>query len=150
MCDFTSCASKVVGAAGAIMPKQKEELQMTPPKSNSASRQDADLLVKINAAVKAVNKAEEIATTAKAELVSRSKAVGLLLIEAKKLHPATKDFDAFLKRVNGLKLARAYDCMRIAGGRITEEELKEDARNRKRKSRAYTRARWFAPLRRTC
>jgi hypothetical protein len=40
--------------------------------------------------------------------VSRSKQVGMLLLEAKKLHPAVKDFEAFLIRVS-LKLSRAYD-----------------------------------------
>jgi hypothetical protein len=103
----------------------------------------AELLAKINAAVKAANDAEAKAndaeakaTTAKAELVSRSKEVGLLLLEAKQLHPVVKDFKAFLKRVDGLKLSRAYDLLRLAGGRTTDEELRKEARDRKRKSRA--------------
>ena len=87
------------------------------------------LLAKINVAVKAANEAET-------ELVSRSKAVGLLLLEAKELHPKVKDFEAFLKRVDGLHLSRAYDLLRLAGGRTTDEELREEARERKRKSRA--------------
>jgi hypothetical protein len=52
-----------------------------------------DLLERINAAVKAANEveqsvatAQEELTTTQAELVSRSKAVGLLLLEAKKRH----------------------------------------------------------------
>jgi hypothetical protein len=101
-----------------------------------------ELLVKLNAAVAQANSAEKSvevfeknAETARAELVSRSKTVGLLLLEARKLHPKTKDFDAFLKRVDGLRLSRAYDYMRIAGGRTTEEELRKDARERKQKSR---------------
>jgi len=97
---------------------------------------NADLLAKINAAVKAVNEAEKIAETAKVEYVSRSKAVGLLLLEAKKLHPKVADFDAFLKKVKGLKLARAYDCMRIAGGRTTDEEIRKETRDRVKKHRA--------------
>jgi len=84
-----------------------------------------DLLVKINAAVKTANVAEQSAATAQAEIISRSKEVGLLLLEAKKLHPTVKDFDAFLKRVDGLKLSRAYDLMRLAGGRTTDEEIDE-------------------------
>jgi hypothetical protein len=44
---------------------------------------DANLLAKINVAVKAANDAEAKVTTAQAELVSRSKTVGLLLLEAK-------------------------------------------------------------------
>jgi hypothetical protein len=74
------------------------------------------LLVKINAAVKAANEAETSVKTAQAELVSRSQALGLLLLEAKKQHPKKKD-------------------LRLAGGRTTDEELREEARERKRKSR---------------
>src|SRR5271165_2937576 len=91
---------------------------------------DGALLTKINAAVAAANEAEAAVTTAQTELVSRSKAVGLLLLEAKKLHAAVNDFDAFLKRVNGLKLSRAYDLLRLAGGRTTDEELRKATRDR--------------------
>ena len=104
---------------------------------------DAALLAKINAALaaayeaeKRVNIAQEMMDTARGEMVSHAKAVGLLLLEAKKLHPAVKDFEAFLKRVDGLKLSRAYDCMRIAGGRATDEELRQESRDRVRKHRA--------------
>ena len=96
----------------------------------------ADLLTRLNEAVAATNAAEQTVTTAKAELVSRSKAVGSLLLEAKKLQPAVKDFEAFLKHVNGLKLSRAYDYMRLAGGRTTDEKLKQEQRDRQAKSRA--------------
>ena len=94
------------------------------------------LLTKINKAVAAANEAEKTVTTAQAELVSRSKTVGMLLLEAKKLHPAVKDFEAFLKRVDGLKRSRAYDLLRLAGGRTTDEELKKDARDRQQRSRS--------------
>lgn len=94
------------------------------------------LLTKINKAVAEANKAEQTVATAQAEVVSRSKAVGLLLLEAKKLHPAVKDFEAFLKKVDGLKIARAYDCMRIAGGRTTDAEIREATRKRVKKHRA--------------
>jgi hypothetical protein len=94
------------------------------------------LLTKINAAVAEVNKAEKVVTTAQAELVSKSRVVGQLLLEAKKRHPKVAEFEAFLKRVDGLKLSRAYDLMRLAGGRTTDAELREDARERQRKSRA--------------
>ena len=97
---------------------------------------DTELLTKLNAAVAAANEAETKVTTAQAELVSRSKTVGLLLLEAKKLHPRSKDFEAFLKRIDGLHRSRAYDFMRIAGGRVTDEELRKEARERKQKSRA--------------
>jgi hypothetical protein len=96
---------------------------------------DATLLKKINEAVAVANEAEKSVTMAQAELVSRSRAVGLLLLEAKKLHPAVKDFEAFLKRVDGLKLSRGYDLLRLAGGRTTDEELKKDARERQQRSR---------------
>ena len=96
----------------------------------------ARLLEEINAAVQAVNEAEQGVTTAQEELVSRSKKVGLLLLEAKKLHPKVKDFEAFLGKVEGLKLSRAYDLLRLAGGRTTDEELKKDQRERQAKSRA--------------
>jgi hypothetical protein len=94
------------------------------------------LLEEINAAVQAVNEAEQGVTTAQDELVSRSKKVGLLLLEAKRLHPKVKDFEAFLGKIEGLKLSRAYDLLRLAGGRTTDEELKKDARERQAKSRA--------------
>jgi hypothetical protein len=60
------------------------------------------LVLKLNVAIAAANEAEKTVTTAQGELVSRSKAVGLLLLEARKLHPAVKDFDAFLKRVSSM------------------------------------------------
>jgi hypothetical protein len=47
-----------------------------------------------------------------------------------------KDFDAFLKRVDGLHLSRAYDLMKLAGGRTTDEQLRQEARDRVRKHRA--------------
>jgi hypothetical protein len=97
---------------------------------------DEVLLGKINPAVAEHNAAERTVTTAQAELVSKSKVLGQLLLEAKKRHPKVADFEAFLKRVNGLKLSRAYDLLRLAGGRTTDEELRKDARDRVRKHRA--------------
>jgi hypothetical protein len=90
---------------------------------------DADLLSKITEAVSAEQ-------TAQAEHVSGARELGLLLLEAKKRHPAQKDFQKFLKPVAGLELSRAYDLMRLAGGLTTEEELRKDARERQAKSRA--------------
>ncbi len=97
--------------------------------SDNRAKQRDELFQKITVAVKEANAAE-------GELVSRSKSVGLLLLEAKKLHPKVKDFEAFLSRVEGLGLSRAYDLMKLAGGRTTDEELKKDARERQAKSRA--------------
>ena len=94
------------------------------------------LLAKINKAVAEANEAEKVVTTAQAELVSRSKVVGQLLLEAKKLHPKGADFEAYLKRIDGLGLSRAYDLMALAGGRATEEQLREKTRQRVRKHRA--------------
>jgi hypothetical protein len=90
---------------------------------------DKELLSKINEAVSAEQ-------TAQAEHVSRAKELGFLVLEAKKRHPAQKDFEKFLKPVVGLGLSRAYDLMRLAGGRTTEEELRKEARERQAKSRA--------------
>jgi hypothetical protein len=97
---------------------------------------DEVLLGKINKAVAAANVLEKTAKATHDAHVSQSKEVGALLLEAKKLHPKVADFEAFLKRVDGLKLSRAYDYLRLAGGRVTDEELREEARDRKRKSRA--------------
>ena len=91
---------------------------------------DSELAAKITVAVKAADAAIAMQEKAMAVTVGASRAVGLLLLEAKKLHPAVKDFEAFLKRVDGLKLSRAYDLLRLAGGRTTDEELKKDARER--------------------
>jgi hypothetical protein len=113
---------------------RKEHIVMT--MTTNTPNVDAELLVKLNEAVAVANEAEKTVSTAQAELLSRSKAVGVLLLEAKKLHPAVKEFEAFLKRVDGLKLSRAYDLLRLAGGRITDEQLKKDARERQQKSRA--------------
>jgi hypothetical protein len=109
----------------------------------AASEKQTRLLEEINNAVKAANDAEQnVATaqanvaTAQAELISRSKKVGLLLLEAKKQHPAIKDFENFLKKVQGLKLSRAYDLLRLAGGRTTDEEIRKATRDRVKKHRA--------------
>jgi hypothetical protein len=98
------------------------------------------LLEDINAAVKAVNEAERGVTTARAELVSRSKRVGLLLLEAKKQHPTVKDFEAFLKKVDGLNLSRAYDLLKLAGGRTTDGEIRRETRERVKKHREKKRS----------
>jgi len=99
-----------------------------------------NLLDKIKHAFAAVNEAEaavnEAAKTERAELVSRSKALGLLLIDAHKRYPKAEDFKKFLRDVKGLGLSRAYDFMRLAGGRVTDEQLRDEARKRQRKSRA--------------
>ena len=100
----------------------------------------SDLLEEIRAAVKAVNEAEQDVTTAQAELVSRSKRVGLLLLEAKKQHPVVKDFEASLKKVDGLKLSRAYDLLKLAGGRTTDEEIRRETRERVKKHREKKRS----------
>ena len=103
---------------------------------NAPDPADSQLLVRINTALAAANKAEKTAETVKTVLVSRSKVVGMLLLEAKKLHPAVKDFLAFLKRVDGLKRSRAYDLMCVAGGQKTVEEIREATRQRVRRHRS--------------
>ena len=101
---------------------------------------DTDLIERLNVAVKPADEAQEQVGAAQTELISRSRVVGALLLEAKKLHPKVKDFDAFIQKVHGLQLSRAYDLLRLAGGRTTDEELKKDARERKQKSRAKKKA----------
>ena len=61
----------------------------------TAAAADQALLDKLNAAVAEHNAAEQAVTTAQSELVSKSKAVGLLLLEARKRHPKVADFEAF-------------------------------------------------------
>ena len=68
------------------------------PKSAAA---DDALLAKLNSAVAEVNEAEKAHEKTHLELVSKSKIVGALLLEARKRHPGA-EFEAFLKRVNGL------------------------------------------------
>jgi hypothetical protein len=104
--------------------------------NNNDMRAAAALLTKIETALAVANAAEGDVKTAQAELVSRSNAVGVLLLEAKKLYPAVKDFEAFLKRVDGLKLSRAYDLLRLAGGRTTDEEIRKATRDRVKKHRS--------------
>jgi hypothetical protein len=55
---------------------------------------------------------------------------------AQKRHPKPKDFDKFIKPVVGLGRSRAYDLIRLAGGRTTEAQLRKDQRERQAKSRA--------------
>lgn len=104
---------------------------------------DTELLKKIDAAAEAVNAAEKVLATAQTEHVPKCKALGLALLELKKRYPKITDFEAKLKECRHVKLATAYDYMRLVGGRKTDEEIrqaeqerKEAARLRKRKSRA--------------
>jgi hypothetical protein len=111
---------------------------------------DTELLKKIDAAAEAVNASEKIIKTAQAEVetaqtehVPKCKALGLALLELKKLYPKVEDFEAKLKQCRHVKLSTAYDYMRLVGGRKTDEEIrqaeqerKEAARLRKQKSRS--------------
>jgi hypothetical protein len=94
------------------------------------------LLPRLNEAVAAADEAEKTVTTAKAELISRSMTVGRLLLEAKKLYPALKDFNAYLAKVKGLGQSRAYELLALAGGRKTDEEIRQATRDRVKKHRA--------------
>jgi hypothetical protein len=103
----------------------------------------AELLEKINAAAQAVNESETAVAAAQADRVQKCKALGLLLLDAKKLYPKVKDFEAFLAQSKHVKLSAAYDYMRLVGGRKTDEEVekaeqerRKEARLRKQKSRA--------------
>jgi hypothetical protein len=75
-------------AAAIAAPTEPAEV----PKGLPANDQKERLLGTLKLAVAAANDAEQNVTTAQAELVSRSKRVGMLLLEAKKLHPAVEDF----------------------------------------------------------
>src|SRR5262245_30653150 len=66
---------------------------------------NAALLTKINEAVAAANEAEKTAEAAKAEVVSRSKAVGELLLEAKRRHPMRSFTEACCERFGDRLLA---------------------------------------------
>jgi hypothetical protein len=74
-----------------------DQSSVKPPAAEAAS-QAAELLTELNKAVASANAAEAASQNAQAEHVSRSKQVGLLLLKAKKLYPAVKDFEAFLKK----------------------------------------------------
>ena len=55
------------------------------------------------------------------------------------------DFETFLKRVDGLKLSRAYDLLRLAGGRTTDEEIRQATKERVKKHRTKKRLSRPAP-----
>lgn len=113
-------------------------------KMHTSAIQDDVLLAKINAAVKVVDAAEANVATARATVVLHSKAVGLLLIDLKRLHPSVKAFTAALARLDKpMSLAWAYDRIKLVGGRKSDDEIREaeaehkaDAAARKKKSRA--------------
>jgi hypothetical protein len=109
------------------------------PEGLPANDQKERLLKELKFAVEAANDTQQNLTKAHAKHASRSKRVGMLLLDAKKLHPAVKDFEAFLKKVDGLAVSRAYDLMRLAGGRTTDEELRKETRDRVEKHRAKKR-----------
>jgi hypothetical protein len=94
-----------------------------------------ELLSRITMAVALANDAEKKMEGARAEYVSRQRAIGELLLELKQHYPKPKDFEAKLNEVSGLQRSRAYDYMALAGGRKTEAELREEARLRKEKER---------------
>jgi hypothetical protein len=85
-----------------------------------------ELLSRITMAVALANDAEK----------KRQRAIGELLLELKQRYPnKPKEFEAKLTEVSGLRRSRAYDYMALAGGRKTEEALREEARLRKEKER---------------
>jgi hypothetical protein len=94
-----------------------------------------ELLEKINKAVAVVNEAHAADIKASEEHRSKGKALGLLLIKAKDLHPKVADFRVYLESINGLGLSRAYDYMKLAGGRTTDAKLREETRKRVKKHR---------------
>jgi hypothetical protein len=110
------------------------------------SLSDAQLLEMIDAAAKAANESGEAAAKAQEDRVAKCKATGYPLLELKRRYPKVKDFQAKLKECPNLIVrgrSTAYDYMRLVGGRKTddqiakaEQEKREAAKLRKRKSRA--------------
>jgi gamma-glutamyl phosphate reductase len=96
---------------------------------------DTELLKKIDAAAQAANKTEQIVADAQADRLNKCKALGSLLIEAKKRHPKVADFEAFLKGAKHVKLSAAYDYMKLVGGRKTDEEIRKAERERREATR---------------
>jgi hypothetical protein len=82
---------------------------------------DQDLLAKIRQAVKLRNEALATFETSRETFTSRAKDVGALLIEARK-GKTVKEFDAYLKQVEGLSLSWAYEAMALAGGRLSRSK----------------------------
>jgi hypothetical protein len=96
---------------------------------------DAELLKKIDAAAVVANKTEQTLADAQADRIAKCKALGTLLLEAKKRHPAVKDFEAFLKRAKHVKLSAAYEYMKLVGGRKTDEEIRKAEREQREQRR---------------
>ena len=105
----------------------------TMPQGLSAPDQRNWFVSTIKTALVAESEAQQTVSTAQTECASCSRQVGMLLLEAKRLHP--KDFGDICLKV-GLKQSRVYDLLRLAGGRTTDEELRKDARDRVEKHRA--------------
>jgi hypothetical protein len=66
-----------------------------------------ELLSRITMAVLLANDAEKKIEGAKAEYVSRGRAVGVLLLELKQLYPKPKEFEAKLTELSGLRDRKA-------------------------------------------
>lgn len=97
---------------------------------------DGALAQQIGDAIRASAKADEASDKANGDAIAAAKNVGALLLEAKRRHPTTNAFEAFLKTVpGGLQATQAYRYMAIAGGSTTVEAEKEKDRERKRKER---------------
>ncbi len=110
-----------------------DDAPLAMPKGLSAPDQRKWLVSTIKTALAAESEAQQTVSTAQTECASRSKQVGMLLLEAKRLHPKT--FGEILLQA-GLKLSRAYDLMRLAGGRTTDEEIRKETRDRVERHRA--------------
>jgi hypothetical protein len=90
----------------------------------------------IVARIKEGDEAKAQAKSAKNQATERFKAAGLLLIRAKAQAP---DFKAFLRdHCDGLSRSRAYELIKIAGGKI--DEVRADAAERQRKHRVRDKA----------
>jgi len=111
------------------------QIAVTKPTAEGiANAMSVALLAEINVAVRVMNQAKETVTTAQEAYVSRSKEVGVLLLRLRELNP-DETFEDLLSRIEGLHRTVAYDCMRVAGGRTTVEEIRAATAERVRKHR---------------
>jgi hypothetical protein len=95
----------------------------------AAAHDDAELLARIQAAAKADSQAVAAHEKTTVEVKSRARALGVVLLEARRAHP--DDFWEFIKPVTCLKRSRIDDCLRIAAGRTESEQIAEEERQRK-------------------
>ena len=96
---------------------------------------DNGLVEALHAAVKLRAEAEAQHKGASELLVSRTREVGVLLIECRKSYPKVKAWEEFLKRENLFSLSWSYEAIALASGRKAIEDKRADDRQRQAASR---------------